>query len=346
MSSDQFHFTTCQIGAEKALKAEFAREHPSLKPAFARPGFVTFKGQGDMTSVFARASGLSFGKAASEDELAEILPKILENLAVPLGKKTRLHVWERDRFTVGEEPPTYTRDARVKKIRARLLKLLAVEKESEPEVGDTVLDVIDVDENLWWIGTHTHAVDRSVYPGGVPSITLPENAPSRAYLKLREALLWSRVPMQKGDLAVELGSAPGGASYALLEDGLRVIGIDPGDMDPKIISHPQFRHLQIGALSVQAKQVQDAQWFLMDVNIEPKQAIPWAEMITKQIGDSLLGVILTIKLNQWSLAEKIPNYLDAVRAVGMTKVRARQLAFNKQEICVYGLTRKGAARLR
>ncbi|MGL6225520.1 MAG: SAM-dependent methyltransferase [Thermoguttaceae bacterium] len=38
-----FYYTSCQVGAEQVLKTEIGRLCPSLRPAFSRPGFVTFK---------------------------------------------------------------------------------------------------------------------------------------------------------------------------------------------------------------------------------------------------------------------------------------------------------------
>ena len=49
-----------------------------------------------------------------------------------------------------------------------------------------------------------------------------------------EALQWSRLPVQKGDAVVEIGSAPGGACQRLLEGGLKVTGVDPSEMDASI----------------------------------------------------------------------------------------------------------------
>ncbi len=68
-----FLFVTCQVGAEPALKKELAREHPDLKFAYSRPGFVTFKREGSpltpeffLKSVFARTFGLSLEKLAMD----------------------------------------------------------------------------------------------------------------------------------------------------------------------------------------------------------------------------------------------------------------------------------------
>ena len=47
-----------------------------------------------------------------------------------------------------------------------------------------------------------------------------------------------------------------------------------------------------------------------------------------------LGLLLTLKLLDWKLAEEIPSYLGRIRSWGYRRVQARQLAHNRQEICV------------
>ena len=72
-------FTTCQVGAEGALKAELGRTWPGFRFAFSRPGFVTFKlpdacglaDDFDLRSVFARTYGFCLGRV--EGESAESL---------------------------------------------------------------------------------------------------------------------------------------------------------------------------------------------------------------------------------------------------------------------------------
>jgi len=46
-------------------------------------------------------------------------------------------------------------------------------------------------------------------------------------MKIIEAAERAEVTFQKGELALEIGSSPGGASFALLEQGLKVIGWTP-----------------------------------------------------------------------------------------------------------------------
>ena len=70
----RFVFVTVQSGAERALKADIEREHPELKFAFSRPGFVTFRSSEDLANdfvlrtVFARTWGYSRGKVDGSDD--------------------------------------------------------------------------------------------------------------------------------------------------------------------------------------------------------------------------------------------------------------------------------------
>src|SRR5690606_42156590 len=74
MQRPAFIFTTCQIGAELALKRELTRRYPGFKPAFARPGFVTFKLPPNhnlmldwrLDAVFARCWGYSLGPVEAD----------------------------------------------------------------------------------------------------------------------------------------------------------------------------------------------------------------------------------------------------------------------------------------
>jgi 23S rRNA (cytidine2498-2'-O)-methyltransferase len=365
--SETFIFTVCQAGAEKALKAELARTHPELKFAFSRPGFVTFKRTGDskapgfeLDSVFARAYGLSLARvAAPADPAKEVIAWAKkqrgEREGGASGRPLRLHVFERDFHVPGEEPQDFEQGRLADRAYERVLKALrAVDDEGlfaeDPvalEVGETVLDVVVVEEGDWWVGWHVHSLQHHAYPGGNPRLRLPADAPSRAYLKLEEALLWSRAPLRTGDCAVEIGSAPGGASLALLRRGIHVLGIDPGEMHRVVLRSPAYRHLSKSVMFVERDELPErVDWLLLDMNAEPRVALAAAESIAHDLEPDLLGVLLTVKLNQWKLAEKIPSYLEALKeSLGLARIRATQLAHNRQEIFVYGLTRRGMGRV-
>jgi 23S rRNA (cytidine2498-2'-O)-methyltransferase len=344
--TSQFIFTTCQVGAEAALKTEIKREHPLLKFAFSRPGFLTFKSEQpvgldfELKSVFARTYGLSLSKA---DRVGAIeLVRQTEASLRTLDKPIHLHIWERDQHKPGEEPKDFVADVWANSLRSELKR-----KATVPKTGDVVLDVILVEENQVWAGAHLHSASHSRFPGGKPEITVPTLAPSRAYLKLEDALAWSEAPVESGDHAVEIGSAPGGASYALLQRGLNVVGIDPAEMAPVVTNFgtSRFKHIQDTIAQVRREDLpDDIHWLLLDMNVAPTVTLFQVDRLASRMLPSLLGVFLTIKLNEWKIADQIPSFLEHVKAMGMVYVRATQLASNKQEFLIYGLTRRGVAR--
>src|SRR4051812_25554284 len=99
-----FLFALCQRGAERALKREVSLKYPRLRPAYQRPGVVTFRSDAPVTAEdridvgLARLSGLSLG---TERELAKACERI-RTLPAPL----RLHVIERALFRADEAPPS------------------------------------------------------------------------------------------------------------------------------------------------------------------------------------------------------------------------------------------------
>jgi 23S rRNA (cytidine2498-2'-O)-methyltransferase len=341
-----FLWTVCQVGAEPALKREIAREHPELKFAYSRPGFVTFKAPTalapdfELHSVFARAYGISIGKTRDPGEIAKYAATLPAHLT---------HVFERDQYFPGDEPPDFVRGRWAEPARAALLgptshpasqpSLVRGSAAVRPTDGDLVLDVIAVEPQEWWFGLHTHSDSRSADPGGRPEIPMPAEAPSRAYIKLEEALRRTGAPLTAGQVAVEIGSAPGGASFALLERGLTVIGIDPGEMAPAVLRHPRFKHIALPVARVARETLPErVDWLLLDMNVAPSVSLFSVDRLAHRLlGErgGLQGLLLTVKLNEWQLADEIPAMLEHVRAIGFREAYATQLAHQRQEILIY-----------
>ncbi|OFZ55465.1 MAG: hypothetical protein A2428_09770 [Bdellovibrionales bacterium RIFOXYC1_FULL_54_43] len=370
-SSSSFLFTVCQIGAENALKKEITREHPELRFAYSRPGFLTFKfdpktavaaspneltPEFELRSAFARAYGISLEEVASPALIIEKTLELKRALYLPPEEAFRLHVWEKDEFPKGEEPPDFATGQASRGLE-RLIRKEAGSRGSvrfhESVVampGDFVLNVIilgsrKLEKPVWWLGYHRHTPQHSPFPGGIPEIELPPEAPSRAFLKLEEAVLRSGAPLLPGDTAVEIGSAPGGASYALLQKGLNVVGIDPGEMDARVMAAAHFKHIQKVVAAVHRPDLPaSVEWLLVDMNVTPNIALFAIDRLASRTKDTLLGVLLTIKLNQWKMADQIPSMLEHVKVMGMVRARAVQLFHNRQEILIYGFTRKGLLR--
>ncbi len=397
-----FVFATCQVGAEQALKHEVAREWPTLRFAFSRPGFLTFKiapgkklpDNFDSKLAFARAAGFCLGKASGETraERATSVWELIDGRPV-----SAVHVWPRDRSSPGfreYEPGLTAESIEIGEIirehasgsneiltRASNFQFVTAPggtsgysqgsdpkgpplpplteggKRGRPPQGvplrrggkaedrlnsplrtgglrAMVADVVVVDDGEWWVGYHhVHSVTSS-WPGGFCETQLPANAVSRAWLKMHEAVLWSEFVIKAGERCVEVGSAPGGASQFLLSRGLEVIGIDPAAMDPAVVADPHFRHIRKRAKEVPRKEFAGIDWLTSDVNLPPNYTLDAVGAIIKHPGVRPKGMLLTLKLIDWSLAEDIPKCLERIRSWGFRNVRARQLHHNRQEICV------------
>jgi 23S rRNA (cytidine2498-2'-O)-methyltransferase len=349
-----FVFVTCQAGAEPALKRELARVRPELRAAFSRPGFVTFKWNGDgfpgnalvLDSVLSRAYGECLGRIGGPSEDRPALARLVAEkgaLAAQAGARPRLHVFERTPHLPGDEPPGYVVGEESTRARAAILAAAGTsfEEDETAAPGDLVLDVIVVERDPaeWWLGMHRHSGDRIPLSGAMLPAALPAEAPSRAYLKLEEMIAWSGARLLEGDSAIDVGCAPGGATYSLLERGLDVCGIDTGRMDAAILAFgSRFSWARRGVDMVTRDELpRSPQWLLIDMNVPPTVSLKASERLVDWYRGSLLGAIFTLKLNHARMADEIPGWLERVRKMGFRTVRAAQLASHRREIGVVAL---------
>ncbi len=163
---------------------------------------------------------------------------------------------------------------------------------------------------------------------------------SRAWLKLDEAIDTSGIRLAAGERACELGASPGGACQRLLEGGLRVVGIDPALVDPRVAEHPQFEQWRMRARDVKLKGFRGFDWFVADMNIDPASTMESLGRILAAPGVRPKGVIATLKMPDWSRVAEIPRWLDQFREWGQTPVMARQLSTGGREVCVVTQLRK------
>jgi len=356
----RFLFAACQPGSEAALKGDVARRHPSLLFAFSRPGFVTFRVADDaaddssptLHSPFARTWGHSLGKVTGAD-MAELGRQVWMAVATQHGRSGsarfhHLHVWQRDGalpgddgFNAAVETPAQAAGAQL--LAQRPASATSLFLNTEVPAGETVLDCVLVEPHEWWVGWHRAESPETRWPGGVPLLGAPAGMISRAYLKMEEALRWTELPIRPGDRCVEIGSAPGGSCAALLERGCIVTGIDPAEMDPAVLANPRFTHVRARAREVPRAVFRDARWLMSDTNVAPKHTLDTVEAIVTARDVHPEGLVLTLKLTDPRLTAELPAFHKRIRGWGYEHVRARQLAFNRQEVCVVATQRAANA---
>jgi 23S rRNA (cytidine2498-2'-O)-methyltransferase len=315
---NDFVFATCLPGVEAAMKVEVGRTRPELKFAYSRPGLVTFKSSRSVApddvagSVFARVWGRSIGAAGDPRSAAAVLAR---------SGATRVHVFAREPEAPTELAPWQE------------LGPPGVAQDGEL-VADVVVAPLDAVGEPVWLGLHRHDPLRSPHPGGGIPVTVPLDAPSRAFAKIEEAIAWARLPMQAGQVAVEIGAAPGGAVLALARRGLEVWAVDPGELAPQVLALPNVTYLgkKVGALRWE-ELPERVDWLLVDVNLAPQVALHEIARLMPRLKRTLRGAVITLKLNDWSFVSELPALIDRIRQMGLPDVRVRHLPSNRQEVC-------------
>jgi 23S rRNA (cytidine2498-2'-O)-methyltransferase len=347
----KFLFLCCQLGTEQVCKQQIEARWPEFRFSFSRPGFLTYKvpqqtGMAfDLENTYARTFGFAVDRVEGED-IDALAEQVWARAVTDLPN--HLHVWQRDPRKVGESFEPFTTELtnrvveRLNGCRPAACKSIPVNSEASP--NDRVLDCILVEENRWWIGEHRVSTTFQAWPGGVPPFKPKFDVISRAYYKTQEALLWSRLPIHAGDQCVEIGSAPGGAAQALLEYKLKIIGIDPAEMDPSIAQHENYRHIRKRGRDVRRREFSDARWLFSDSNVTPKQSLDTIEDIVSHASVRVQGMLITLKMPEWKLAHELDNYLDRIRSWGYQYVKPRHLAFNRQELCIVAMRHRSLKR--
>ena len=118
----------------------------------------------------------------------------------------------------------------------------------------------------------------SPFPNGAASFVEDKRAsPSRAYLKLWEALTVLGVHPKPGELCLDLGSSPGGWTWVLASLGARVISVDKAPLDPRVAALPGVATRRESAFALEPREIGPIDWLLSDVACYPARLLRLVE---------------------------------------------------------------------
>jgi len=101
--------------------------------------------------------------------------------------------------------------------------------------------------------------------------------PSRAYLKLWEALTVAGQYPAAGDTCLDLGSSPGGWSWALAGLGARVISVDKAPLAPEVARLPNVDYRGDSAFALDPAAIGPIDWLFSDVVCYPARLLALVE---------------------------------------------------------------------
>lgn len=156
-----------------------------------------------------------------------------------------------------------------------------------------------------------------------------ENPPSRAYLKLWEALTMMQllfgVELPKaGERCFDAGACPGGWTWVMTQLGCDVFAVDRSELAPALMANEHVTFRAHDAFTIEMADVGECDWLLSDVICYPERLYEWLQ---KWLSSGLArNVICTIKMQgeiDWKIVQKFAEIKNS---------KVLHLNYNKHEL--------------
>jgi 23S rRNA (cytidine2498-2'-O)-methyltransferase len=139
------------------------------------------------------------------------------------------------------------------------------------------------------------AETESPFPRGEPAMHEDKlSPPSRAYLKLQEALLRLRKWPEPGERVFDAGASPGGWTWVSAKLGAKVTACDRAPLDAAIAGMRGVDYLKHDAFTLKPADIGALNWLFCDAAVYPERLYEW---VCKWLDSGLCGnFVCTIKL--------------------------------------------------
>jgi len=165
----------------------------------------------------------------------------------------------------------------------------------------------------------------SPFPNGeVHFVEDRSGPPSRAYLKLWEALTVIGCRPEPGERCLDLGSSPGGWSWALQRMGAHVVSIDKAPLTPNIARLPGIEHRLESVFALDPCEIGPVDWLFSDVVCYPERLLALVERWLR--AGTCRRFLCTIKFQGETDHETVRRFA----AIGGSQLR--HLFHNKHEL--------------
>lgn len=201
------------------------------------------------------------------------------------------------------------------------------------------LHLIFIDGSSAWLGV-SEAGQTLKWPMGIPRLKMPKDAPSRSTLKLAEAFAYFMDKdeqaewLREGLTAVDLGAAPGGWTYQLVQHGLQVTAVDNGQLDAQLLANSQVDHVKADGFIFRPER--PVHWLVCDIAEKPARV---AQLIADWLADGdAKRAIFNLKLTSKGRLEEVQYCRELIEGtLAMTtkkllKLEFRHLYHDREEV--------------
>jgi 23S rRNA (cytidine2498-2'-O)-methyltransferase len=178
------------------------------------------------------------------------------------------------------------------------------------------------------------------WPMGIARLRMPSSAPSRSAVKLAEALLEFFDDGERakrfapGMSAVDLGAAPGGWTWQLVQRHMLVTAVDNGAMDARLMESGQVKHRRDDGFHYRPPEPVD--WMVCDMVESPSRI---ARLAAKWVAEGwCAGTIFNLKLpmkKRWEELVRCRALIDEALGGGGYYLRMKQLSHDREEVTAY-----------
>lgn len=175
-------------------------------------------------------------------------------------------------------------------------------------------------------------------PLGIPRFRMPAEAPSRSTLKLAEAIQvflgsGQDEALQPDMRAVDLGAAPGGWTWQLMQRGLRVTAVDNGSLKGDLVDNAMVKHMRADGFKYTPNVPVD--WLVCDMVEQPARI---AKLVAKWLANGWARyAIFNLKLPMKKRNEEVERCRqiigEALEEAGKSYIlQVKQLYHDREEV--------------
>ncbi|AZZ91582.1 23S rRNA (cytidine(2498)-2'-O)-methyltransferase RlmM [Hahella sp. KA22] len=185
----------------------------------------------------------------------------------------------------------------------------------------------------------------SALPLGIPRLRFRNEAPSRSALKIEEAFLTMLTPaerefvLKRGQRGVDLGAAPGGWTWYMVTQGVKMTAVDHGALQQELLEDPAVTYVSDDGYVYKPQKKVD--WVVCDIVDKPKRTME--RMADWLCYDWTTYALFNLKLPMKTRMDEVEACLQRLqeRLLGAdieSEVRVKQLYHDREEVTVLALT--------